>query len=37
MLDVGETELALIQAGDPDYGLAQKLLKSVQQIRHQHY
>ena len=36
MLDAAESELALIQAGDPDYGLAQRLLKSVQEIRHQH-
>jgi hypothetical protein len=34
MLDAAESELALIQAGDPDYGLARKLLKSVQEIRH---
>jgi hypothetical protein len=34
MLDAAESELALIQAGDPDYGLAQHLLKSVQEIRH---
>lgn len=34
ILDAAESELALIPTGDPDYGLARKLLKSVQEIRH---
>jgi len=36
MLDEGERELTLVGASDPNYGLADRLLNSIRQIRHAH-
>ncbi len=33
LLEMGEKEVMLIPESDPNYGLAQKLLKSIQEIR----
>lgn len=36
LLDQGEHELEQLSQGDPKYGLAQNLLKSISEIRHSH-